>query len=313
MNFFSKIVFTLSLFIGIHSSSYSFEVQGHRGARGLYPENTLPAFSAAIEAGTPVLELDLHVTKDGEIVIHHDYFVDDWLIVESDRASKMPHLLIRNLELKELKKIDCGNKISLDFPKQQQVPGTAIPTLDELFELINCSSSPHAQTVKLNLEIKRDPRYPELTISANELAAQVIAKVGNAGFSKRVYYSSFDPEVLSELRAIDCKAELGFIFSAESLDLAKRLLPDNPMALLFELAASFDAKVLSPEQGLLIDAKIVLAMKNAGFRVVPWVVNSEEDWRRCIELGVDGLITDYPEELLIFLKENSASAPENVE
>lgn len=307
MKFFSKVLIALLLLIGVHSNSYSIEVQGHRGARGLYPENTLPAFAAAIEAGTHTLELDLHVTKDGEIIIHHDYFVDDWLVEETDRASKIPQMLIRDLKLSELKKIDCGNKINLNFPKQQRIPGTSIPTLDELFELINDSSSPHANTVKLNLEIKRDPRYPELTINARELAAKIIAKVHTAGFSQRVYYSSFDPEILSELHALDPEAELGFIFNADSMALVKRLSPDNPMNLLIYLATSFDANIISPEHALLTDEKTVRAMQNAGFRVVPWTVNSEEEWRRCIEMGVDGLITDYPQDLLSYLNKQEAA------
>ncbi|MBS0606146.1 MAG: hypothetical protein JSR57_04275 [Verrucomicrobia bacterium] len=305
MNFFSKGLFALSILIGVHGSSYSIEVQGHRGARGLFPENTLPAFAAAIEAGTHTLELDLHVTKDGEVIIHHDYFVDDWLD-EGDQTSKMPQMLIRDLRLVELKKIDCGNKINIDFPKQQRIPGTSIPTLDELFEMISRSSSPHAKTVRLNLEVKRDPRYPELTINARELAAKIVAKVHSAGFSQRVYYSSFDPEILSELHSLDPEAELGFIFNADSMALVKRLSPDNPMNLLIYLASSFNATVISPEHALLTDQKTVNAMQNAGFRVVPWTVNSEEEWGKCIEMGVDGLITDYPQDLLSYLNKQKA-------
>lgn len=307
MNFFSKVFVAMSLLIGVHSYSYSIEVQGHRGARGLYPENTLPAFAAAIESGTHTLELDLHVTKDGEIIIHHDYFVDDWFVEENDRASRMPQMLIRDLKLAELKKIDCGNKINLDFPRQQRIPGASIPTLDELFKLISWSSSPNASTVKLNLEIKRDPRYPELTINARELAAKIIAKVHTAGFSKRVYYSSFDPEILSELHALDPEADLGFIFNADSMALVKRLAPENPMNLLIYLATSFNANIISPEHALLTDKKTVQEMQKAGFRVIPWTVNSEEEWRKCIEMGVDGLITDYPQDLLSYLNKQEAA------
>lgn len=305
MNFFSRGLFALSILIGVHTSSYSIDVQGHRGARGLFPENTLPAFAAAIEAGTHTLELDLHVTKDGEVIIHHDYFVDD-LLDDRDQTLTMPQILIRDLKLVELKKIDCGSKINIEFPKQQRIPGTSIPTLDELFEMISRSSSPHAKTVRLNLEIKRDPRYPDLTVNARELAAKIIAKVHSAGFSQRVYYSSFDPEILSELHSLDPEAELGFIFNADSMALVKRLAPDNPMNLLIYLARSFNAKVVSPEHALLTDQKTVQAMQSAGFRVVPWTVNSKEEWSKYIEMGVDGLITDYPQDLLSYLDKQEA-------
>ncbi len=280
------------MLIGMNSDAHSIEVQGHRGARGLYPENTLPAFKSAIEAGTNTLELDLHITQDGEVIIHHDYFIQEGFDAQS---------LIRCLELAELKKVDCGSKTNPNFPRQQSVPGAQIPTLDELFALINHSSHPNAKTVRLNLEIKRDPRYPELTINAHELATKIVSKVQQAGFSKRVYYSSFDPDVLSEIHELDPEAELGFIFSADSLAIAKKLSPENPMGLMIHLAKSFNTKVLSPEHVLLTDAKIVQAMHQAGFRVVPWTVNDSEDWSKYIEMGVDGIITDYPQDLLHFL------------
>ncbi len=304
MKFFPIALLSFSLFACADTHVRSIEVQGHRGARGLFPENTLPAFAAAIEAGTNTLELDLHVTKDGEIVIHHDYFINGELCDCLDGDSLSSPSLIRSLELSDIKKMDCGSKTNPDFPRQRQIPGTQIPTLDELFEMINASSHPNAKTVRLNLEIKRDPRHPELTIDDKELAAKIVSKVREKGFSHRVYYSSFDPEVLMRIYQLDPKAELGFLFNEESLAFVQKLSSKDPLDLLLKLAGSFKAKVVSPEENLLTDASFVRSLQKSGFRVVAWTVNSAEQWAKLIEMGVDGLITDYPQDLLQFLNEN---------
>ncbi len=304
MKLFPIALLSFSLFACADSHIRSIEVQGHRGARGLFPENTLPAFAAAIEAGTNTLELDLHITKDGEIVIHHDYFINEELCDCADRGSPSSPPLIRSLELSDIKKMDCGSKMNPDFPRQRQIPGTQIPTLDELFEMINASAHPNAKNVRLNLEIKRDPRHPELTIDDKELAAKIVSKVREKGFSHRVYYSSFDPEVLTRIYQLDPQAELGFLFSQESLAFAQKLSPENPLDLLLKMAGSFKARVVSPEKTLLTDANVVRSLHQSGFRVVAWTVNSAEQWAKLIEMGVDGLITDYPQDLLQFLDEN---------
>lgn len=294
-NILVKLAFMLILSVA-GGYIHALDVQGHRGARGLFPENTLPAFRAAIEAGTHTLELDLHVSLDGEVVIHHDYFIDD-------ATSPFSGLSIGSLKLSEIKKIDCGSRIDPDFPRQQRIPGTQIPTLDELFVLIDNSMHPNAKNVRLNLEIKRDPRYPELSLSAEELAIKIVSKVREKGFSQRVYYSSFDPEVLMKIYQLDPTAMLGFIFGTDSFATAQTLQPDNAMGLLLKLAKSFNAKILSPSEDLLTDAALVHFLQQSGFQVTPWTVNSSAQWSKLIEMGVDGIITDYPQDLLLFLKE----------
>ncbi len=294
-NILLKLLFLLMISV-VNNYALAFDVQGHRGSRGLFPENTLPAFTGAIEAGANTLELDLQVTSDGEIVIHHDYFV-------GDTTSIFSGTLIRFLELSEIKKIDCGSKIDPDFPRQRRMPGIQIPTLDELFVLIDSSTHPNAKNVRLNLEIKRDPRHPEFSLSAEELAVKIISKVQEKGFSERVCYSSFDPEVLMNIYQLDPKSELGFIIGQESLEVAQVLYPDNPMGLLLKLAKSFDAKVLALSMDLLCDASLVSFLHESGFQVIAWTVNFPEQWTKCIKMRVDGIITDYPQDLLWFLKE----------
>ncbi len=117
------------------------EVQGHRGTRGLEPENTLPSFQRAIQAGADTLELDLLMTQDDKIVIYHDYFLDPDLVTYLDGRTLSSHtLLIRSLPLSQVEEFDCGRKANPRFPRQKRIPGTTMPTLEELFEKINASS-----------------------------------------------------------------------------------------------------------------------------------------------------------------------------
>jgi glycerophosphoryl diester phosphodiesterase len=288
--------------------SYAFEVQGHRGSRAVRPENTIPGFSAAIEAGANVLEFDVLVTADDELIIHHDFFVNKDLCSYLDGTSLQDSHPIRSLTLSEIKKLDGGAKINPEFPTQIQVPGTQIPTLQELFEFLQNSSHPNAKTVRLNLEIKRDPRYPEWTLSPSELAKKIVKQVKVNGFTDRIYYSSFDPEVLLAIRKEDPNATVGFIFSADSLQVARLLRPDADRDFLVKIASYLQAKVLSPEHSLLSSKQDVIALQKQGFRVIPWTVNDPARWKELIEMGVDGIISDDPKGLIDFCQQYSPSS-----
>lgn len=259
------------------------EVQGHRGCRGLLPENTLPAFAAAIDAGVDSIEMDLLVTKDGEIVVHHDYFLNNTLCTFLNRAPIVGKTLIRDLTLEEVKRIDCGSKKNPNFPCQKTLPGTQIPTLEEVFTFVK------GKNVRLILEVKRDADHPEYTLAPELLAKKITEAVRKSGLEPRIYYSSFDKEVLAEIRKIDPMAKIEFI-NAQTLDG------------MIEVATSLKAEIVSPEQSLLKTTEDVKALQAAGFRVITWTVNDPESWRKLIEMGVDGIVTDYPQDLIFFLQ-----------
>ena len=241
------------------------EIQGHRGDRSLFLENTLLSFASAIEAGVDAIELDLHVTKDQNVVIYHDYFL------KNRRSSP-----ICSLSLAEIKK-ENGQ----------------IPTLDELFNLIHHSKE---KKVRLNLEIKRDPRHPEWSAPLEDLVFQIVSKVQKQGFEEKVYYSSFDPEVLMQVRKLDKKTTLALVFASRSKENEPFFIQQCA------IAASCNATILSPQYDLLTNPSIVLSLQEKGFRVITWTVNKTKDWEKCIEMGVDGIITDRPRDLIAFLK-----------
>jgi len=305
----AKLRFILTLFLGFFVTafgngreSFMCEVQGHRGARSLFAENTLPSFEAAIEAGADVLELDLHVSHDGALVIYHDFFTNPKMIAYlGGKALKEPQL-IRDLSLEEIKLLDCGLKRNPKFPRQQLIPGTQIPALGELIEFIQHGTHPNYKKIRLNIELKRDERHPEWSFDPADFAEKVVEEVKKHGFEDRVYYSSFDPEILLEIHHVDPEAKVGFIYNADSLALLSQIASKDELEFLFETAFSLKASILSPDHKMLHDKEQVQTIQRKGFRVIPWTVNEPNRWKELIDMGVDGIISDYPEELILFLK-----------
>lgn len=265
-------------------------VQGHRGSRGTHPENTLAGFKAAILAGCDFLELDLQGTKDRQIVIFHDF-------LEKKYASP-----ISLLTLQQLKTIDCGIQTNPRFPSQEKIAGEKIPTLEELFECISSLDHPNAKKIRLNLEMKRDPKHPEWSLDIDSFASLILSKVRKYHFENRVYYSSFDPELLKKIREQDEKAKLGLIFDETSLKYAQILSLEEAVAKILELAKALKISILSPSFPFLKETKTASIFQQAGFQLMPWTVNDPKSWEECIAWKVDGIITDYPQDLIGFLR-----------
>lgn len=274
----------------MHLNSKGIEIQGHRGKRSLRPENTIPSFEEAVKDGVDTIELDILTTSDGVLIIHHDFTLNPKLCTYLDGGSISEKVLIKDLSLSEIKNLDCGSKTNPKFPQQTSIPGTKIPTLQELFDFIKKSPLPHAQKVHLNIEIKSNPNSPNLTIKPEDLAKKALNIVKENNFSDRIYFSSFDPFVLYWIKKTNPKAKVGFIF-------------DKPLTKNIEhLISTLKVDVLSPEHLLLTSKEDVLKLKKYGARVITWTVNDPKRWEELIERGVDGIVTDYPHELIKFLK-----------
>jgi glycerophosphoryl diester phosphodiesterase len=254
------------------------DVQGHRGARALRPENTLPAFEHAIAVGADVLELDLAVTKDDRLVVTHD------LTLNPDICKGAKGERIRELTLAELQKFDCGALKNPRFPKQTPISGTRIPTLEAVLDLV----AKQRGSLRLNIEMKSVPALAELTPPPDQFAALVIGVLETKRMSDRAVLQSFDHRTLVE---------------------AKKRRKDIPIAALIEgtaldfvaVARSLNAEIISPEH-LFLTREAVAALHAAKIRVIPWTANTAEDWDRLIAFGVDGIITDDPEALIAHLK-----------
>jgi glycerophosphoryl diester phosphodiesterase len=253
-------------------------VHGHRGARAMRPENTIPAFEYAIAQGVDVLELDMAVTKDNVLVVSHDPLLNPRIC--SGPKMGIP---IHSLTLAELRQYDCGAKRNQGFAQQTPVPGTRIPTLDEVFDL-----APKGK-FDFNIETKIFPNRPELTPSPEEFVRLVHDAIERHHLASRVILQSFDFRTLRAMKQIDPAIRLS-------------ALCEGPVANDFVAAArDAGATIVSPEYRSVTPEK-VKAAHEAGLQVVPWTANDPADWRRLVDAGVDAIISDDPAALIAWLK-----------
>ncbi len=263
-------------------------VHGHRGSRGTMPENTLPAFAEALKAGVDVLELDLGVTKDNVVVVSHEPNVTPERCLGPNGAKLEKPIPLRSLTLEELKKFDCGTLTNPKFPRQAAVPGTPIPTLEEVFALVRASKLPAAGKVEFNIETKIFPYDPELSPAPAEFAALVVQAVKRNAMGPRVMVQSFDVRTLKEVKALAPEIRTSQLTYEELLDIVPALQ-----------AALTD--IWSPNYKW-ITAESVKEAQKAGIQVAPWTINLPKEWDIAIAAGVDAIITDYPADLIAHLK-----------
>lgn len=253
-------------------------VQGHRGARAVRPENTLVAFEYAIAAGADVLELDLNVTKDDVLVVTHDAHINT-------KICRGPggETAIRRLTVEQVKQWDCGAVVNPEFPRQQAAPGARIPTLDEVLELAGRGN------FEFNIEMKSDPRQPELAPEPRRFAELTAAAVRRHELEARVMVQSFDFRTLRALKEVAPELRQAALYSG---------LPRDFVEISREAGG---AAIVSP-QHLLVTRERVQRAHEAGLKVVPWTANTLEAWERLIGAGVDAIITDDPAGLIAHLR-----------
>jgi glycerophosphoryl diester phosphodiesterase len=270
-----RVMRTLALLsvLSIPSISAGVLVHGHRGARGVLPENTLPAFEYAIKAGVDALELDLAVTRDNVLVVSHDPHVNPAICKDAPA-----NLAIRRLTLTELKRFDCGALKNPLFPHQKPVPGTTIPTLDDVLALASRGS------FDFNIETKISPMHPELAPPPEEFARLVLQAVKQRGLVARVILQSFDFRTLHAMKKLEPAMRLSALY-------------EGPPKSFVAIAREAGAGIVSPRYNLVTKAEVEDAHK-AGLQVVPWTPNTPEEWQRMIDCGVDAIISDYPAELI---------------
>lgn len=296
----------------------TFDVQGHRGARGLRPENTLAAFELAIDLGVTTLELDTGISADGIVVVCHDLVINPQLCLTADgqRLPEQPQLRLKDLTVQEIQQFDCGclNPDPIRFPEQQAVPGAHIPTLQQVIDLAESKNS----RIRYNIESKVTPLHPGNTASPEVFAEKLVEIVIQNQLVDRAMIQSFDWRVLREVKQRHpgiCTSALVLHSSISStLQAAMGASPflaglsfndhSGNVCALLQAAGYID--VVSPNfEALLPDSSTFLQpitdFHQAGFAVIPWTVNEEPMMHQLIELGVDGLITDFPDRLLKLL------------
>jgi glycerophosphoryl diester phosphodiesterase len=287
-----------------------FDLQGHRGARGLAPENTLAAFRTALAVGVTTLETDLAMTRDGVLVLAHDPRLNPDLVRGPDGqwlASTGP--AIHALTAAELRRYDVGrinpaSRYAKNFPAQKPADGERFPTLQELFDLARASGKP----VRFNLETKITPGSGADTPDPPAFARAVVDAIRRAGLAGRATIQSFDWRTLVEARRLAPEISTACLtIVAETMNTVQPgadgasawhagLRPADHGGSLPRLvkAAGCDTwsmfwRNLTPE--LAAEARAL------GLKLIPWTVNDPAQMAQLLDLGVDGIITDYPDRL----------------
>lgn len=265
----------------------SIDLQGHRGARGVLPENTIPAFLHALKLGVTTLEMDIAINADGNAVLSHEPWMSAKTCSHADgtavNEAEEKTLRIYAMTDAEVASFDCGSRGHPGFPKQKAM-ATSKPLLPEVFEAVAKYESENAQTpVLFNIEIKSLPEgdkvfHPEVA----EFADILIQTIRKHKLSARTSIQSFDARALEAAHAND--ASISTVWLIENRD----SFADNLAKL------SFTPSVYSPYY-LLVNADLISAAHDLNIKVIPWTVNDADSVKSQIELGVDGIITDYPE------------------
>jgi glycerophosphoryl diester phosphodiesterase len=301
----------------------AFDLEGHRGARGLAPENTLPAFAAAMRIGVTTLELDIGMSKDDVVVISHDSFLNpDHTRSPDGNFLQGRGPAIRALTLAELKRYDVGrlkpgSSYAASFPEQEAMDGIAIPTLAELFELVRAANADH---IRFNIETKLTPASAADTPDPETFAAALASAVREAKLVERVSIQSFDWRTLVAMRRIAPEIERVCLTidggpgdtlhrgeSAASTWTAGFNV-DAYDGSVPRLVAAAQCAAWSPLFHNLSPDSFAQA-KALGLSVIPWTVNDRAQMQQLIALGVDGIITDYPNRLRTLMAENGMPLP----
>lgn len=286
------------------------DIQGHRGARGLAPENTLPGFARALAIGVSTLEMDCGVTRDGVVVVSHGRRLHPDLARTPEgrwlEALGPPIWRLRYAELAryDVGRLRPGSACAARFPEQQPVDGARIPRLAEVFALVERSGN---AAVCFNIETKISPLAPEETTTPEDFARRLVRAVREAGVERRTTVQSFDWRTLALVQSEAPEIATACLTSVSGpLD---NVQPGRPASAwtaglhvsrfggsLPRMVKAAGGAVWSPYAGDL--GREALAEAQAlGLKVVVWTVNEPAEMRRFIEWGVDGIISDRPDRL----------------
>lgn len=300
-----------------------FDLQGHRGARGLAPENTLTAFSKALEIGVNTLELDVGITKDGVVVISHDRYLNPDIIRDttgvhlSEKGPLIASLSFAELQRYEAGRIKPGSAYAAAFPRQQAVDGERIPPLKALFDLVEKRG---AHDVRFNIETKISPAVPEDTLAPESFVRALIAEIRRAGLTSRATIQSFDWRTLQIAQKE--APEIVTVYLTSQQGAGDTVQTGKPGASIW--LAGFDvddtggsvAKTVRAAGGTVwspnykdVTESLVREAQSLGLKVVPWTVNDEADWSRLLDWKVDGIITDYPDRLRSLMQTRGMALP----
>jgi len=277
----------LSILVAQLASAQDLDIQGHRGARGLMPENTIPAFMRAIEEGVNTLELDVVITKDKQVLISHEPYMSGSICSKPDgtpvAGSEAKKLNIYEMTYSEVTAFDCGSRGNSRFPQQQKMK-VAKPLLKDLIEKVEAHlKANNLPAVAYNIELKSSPDRDNVYHPAiNDFSDIVQGLLSQLLPANRYTIQCFDFRVLQYFHKT--YPEVSLVALIENTKGVKANIQN----------LGFTPEVYSPYFKL-IGKKDIDYCHEQGMKVIPWTVNSLKDMKKMVKRGVDGIITDYPD------------------
>lgn len=267
----------------------SIDIQGHRGCRGLLPENTIPAFEKAIELGVRTLELDVVVSKDNVVVVSHEPFMNPVICLDPNgneiKVTQQLEYNLYKMSYDSIKTFDCGIKYHPRFPKQEKIKANK-PSLDEVIKV----SKKLNPDIKFNIELKARPEFDGVfTPNPKEFVRLVLKVIDENKAFIETNLQSFDLRILEETRAQSHEMKVALLVDENEVISEKLLL------------LSYKPEIISPYFKLLTK-EAVTSYQEKGYQVNPWTVNTVKDMNQMIGFQVDGIITDYPDRLMNLLQ-----------
>ena len=279
------LIFALALTMQA-TNAQTLDIQGHRGSRGLLPENTIPAFKKAVDLGVTTLELDVVITKDKKVVVSHDPYMSAHICTDASgnliSLDKENHNIFQ-MDYDKVKTYDCGSIGNERFPQQKKMAAYK-PLLSEMITEIEAYIKEKSlPQVKYNIEIKSTKKGDNIFHPEVEEFTDLVYEVIKGQLPlERVIIQSFDPRVLQYLNKKDDKVTLAYLIERKK-NFKKQIKK-----------LGFTPDIYSPYYKL-IDATVILKIHDAGMKVIPWTINEQSEMQLMIDWGVDGIITDYPD------------------
>jgi glycerophosphoryl diester phosphodiesterase len=280
-------ILTLFCWSSHEVSAQQFDIQGHRGCRGLMPENSIPGFLKAIDLGVTTIEMDVVISADGKVVVSHDPYISSQFCQDElgmdIKKDEEREINIYRLLYDDVRLFDCGKKENKDFPEQTKISSYK-PLLTEVIE--SCEkhiTSNNLKPVQYNIEIKSTPSGDGIYNPAPDMFTELVYNVVNERLApERICIQSFDIRVLQVWKMKYKGIKLSFLV-ANNKTVSKNLE---------ELG--FIPEIYSPYFKL-VDAKDLTELHSKSVKVIPWTINDVSEMKKLIDMGVDGLITDYPD------------------
>lgn len=314
------VVATTALVMAFGSQALAFDLQAHRGGRGLRPENTLAAFEHALELGVTTLEMDVAITSDGVAVVSHDPALHAGLTRDAQgRWLRSTGPLIKTLSLAQVQAYDVGrlnpdHAYGKEFAQQQARDGERIPTLAAVFQRVKELG---ANDVQFDIETKVFPKRPNDTAPPEEFVRIMLATIREAGVVDRVMIQSFDWRTLQMFQLAEPRiltmyltiSNRNFNNATDPAWTAGRLHRDYPSVPHMIKAAGGVIWAANHDS---IDEQAIRNAQALGLQVMAWTVNEPADMRRLLDWKVDGIITDYPDRLRDVMRERAMPLPAGI-